>query len=104
MIISSGVIVLLIKEGASGKVIAKMLGNIILDTTIGEIPLLGDVFDLFYKSNSRNVQLMQEHFHEGKHQGSAWGILGIIFIIFVLIFGIIIFASIKIFKTIMGLL
>lgn len=102
MIISSGLIVFMIKEGASGKVVAKMLGNIILDTTVGEIPLLGDLFDLFYKSNTRNVQLMHEHFHEGKHQGSAWGILGVIFVAFLLIFALVIFASINIFKIIMG--
>jgi hypothetical protein len=71
----SGVLVIaMARQGASGKVVAKMLGNILLDATVGTIPILGDLFDLGYKANLRNLRLLQEHYEEGKHQGSAWGI------------------------------
>lgn len=63
----------IIRYGASGRVIVKMMGNLILDLTIGSIPVLGFVFDFFYKSNDRNMRLMREHYHESKHKGSALG-------------------------------
>ena len=59
------------KYGASGKVVMKMIGNVILDFTIGKIPGFGYIFDFTYKANDRNVNLLKEHFEEDKHQGSA---------------------------------
>jgi hypothetical protein len=41
--------------------IARMMGNVALDTTIGAIPLLGDVLDVFYKSNRRNLKILRDH-------------------------------------------
>jgi len=70
-IISSALLITIIKHGASGKLVMKMLGNITLDALVGAIPLLGWVFDFVFKANKRNVQLMQEHYTQGKHAGSA---------------------------------
>jgi hypothetical protein len=39
-----------------------MLLNILLETVIGAIPVVGDIFDFAFKSNQRNVQLMQDYF------------------------------------------
>lgn len=38
----------------------KMLGNVALDTVVGTIPLLGDVFDIAWKANLRNARLIEE--------------------------------------------
>ena len=69
------------KYGASGKVVTKMLGNVIVDFAIGKIPVLGMIFDFTYKANDRNVKLLREHFNEDKHQGSAWKYLFVYFAI-----------------------
>lgn len=47
--------------GASRWVLARMVGNVALDSLIGAIPLLGDVFDAFFKSNRRNSRLLKKH-------------------------------------------
>lgn len=58
----SGYIVLTAaRHGASRAVIGRMLLNVLLDTTIGAIPILGDLFDVAYKSNLRNVALLERH-------------------------------------------
>jgi hypothetical protein len=41
--------------------IARMIGNVAIDTALGAIPFAGDVFDLFYKSNERNLRIIHEH-------------------------------------------
>jgi hypothetical protein len=41
--------------------LARMALNILLDTLIGAIPLVGDLFDAFWKSNRRNVELLRRH-------------------------------------------
>ena len=53
--------------------IARMVGNIAFDTALGAIPVAGDVFDLFFKANQRNLRIIHEHLKRGpKHiDGSA---------------------------------
>ncbi len=46
------------KLGASKKTLAKMIGNMVIDGVVGEIPLLGDVFDFAFKANVRNLKLL----------------------------------------------
>jgi hypothetical protein len=41
--------------------LARMATNILLDTLIGAIPIVGDLFDAFWKSNQRNVELLRRH-------------------------------------------
>ena len=38
-----------------------MIYNIGLEAVIGSVPLVGDIFDAFYKSNMRNLALLEEH-------------------------------------------
>jgi len=43
------------------RAIFSMLANIILDTTVGVIPVAGDIFDVFWKSNKRNMNIIEKH-------------------------------------------
>jgi len=40
----------------------KMLVNIGFDAAAGSVPLVGDLFDVYFKSNRRNLNLVLEHF------------------------------------------
>lgn len=83
--LSGGLLIAMVKNGASSKAIARMLINISMDTTIGAIPFFGDIFDLFFKANKRNVDIYEEHFEEGKYQGSVWPlVIGVIIILIAL--------------------
>ena len=44
--------------------LVKMLGNIGLDFAVGSVPLLGDMFDVMFKANRRNLEVILEHFGE----------------------------------------
>lgn len=41
--------------------IAVMAGNLGIDWLIGLVPLLGDIFDIGWKANSRNARILREH-------------------------------------------
>lgn len=47
--------------GMPGRGIARMAANTAIDTAIGSVPLVGDIFDVGFKSNARNVALLKEH-------------------------------------------
>jgi len=46
--------------GAPSHIIIRMLANIALDGFVGAVPLVGDAFDVMWRSNRRNVQLLRE--------------------------------------------
>lgn len=77
--ISGLLLVIMARNGASGMVALKMAGNILLDSAVGVVPILGDLFDFRFKSNTRNVKLLQQHYTEGKHQGSAFWVIFVVF-------------------------
>jgi hypothetical protein len=55
----SGLIILqAARAGAPTPVLGRMLANVLADVVIGAIPLLGDVFDVAWRANSRNVRLL----------------------------------------------
>ena len=72
----SGVLIAtMAKHGASGRLVVRMLINVLVDAIVGAVPFLGNVFDLFFKANSRNLVLMQEYYRQDKHRGSVWPVL-----------------------------
>jgi hypothetical protein len=42
-----------------------MLGNVAVETLIGAIPLLGDLFDVVFKANMRNLALLGDTLERG---------------------------------------
>jgi len=56
----SGYLVLLAARlGAPSSVVLRMLANVAVDTAAGAIPVLGDAFDVAWKSNTRNLALLE---------------------------------------------
>jgi hypothetical protein len=47
--------------GAPRPVVLRMLGNVLLDSLFGSVPVLGDLFDATWKANARNVVLLERH-------------------------------------------
>lgn len=49
------------RQGVSKLTLARMVGNMAIDTTIGAIPFIGDAFDIAFKANRRNLALLKRH-------------------------------------------
>jgi Domain of unknown function (DUF4112) len=62
-IFSGYIVIQAAKLGASRSVITRMIANVAVDTIVGEIPLLGDLFDVAWKANTKNLALLEEHLH-----------------------------------------
>ncbi len=88
-LISGYIVSVAVNKGASGFVLARMLLNIVVDALVGAVPILGDIFDVVYKANQRNMQLLQEHYVEGRHQGSsAKVIIPVVIVLLAILFGL----------------
>lgn len=48
-------------HGVSRWTMSRMAMNTLVDLTLGSVPVVGDVFDVYWKANERNVELLQRH-------------------------------------------
>lgn len=49
------------RERVPTVVLLRMMVNIVIDTIGGLVPFVGDVFDLFWRSNKMNLELLKKH-------------------------------------------
>lgn len=76
-----------VRYGVPKITLLRMAMNIGLDYLLGSIPFLGDIFDFFYKSNQRNMDLIRER-ATGINKGTKgdyifiFVIIGILFLLF----------------------
>ena len=92
--VSVALLLTMLRHGASGAVVVRMALNILLDTFVGAIPILGNVFDFAYKSNERNVALLRRHYAEGRHPGSGKGLIVLVLLAFLVVFGLVAWGSV----------
>ena len=60
-----------------------MVLNTGLDLVVGAVPLLGDLFDVGFKANVKNLRLLERHAHPGvRPSGSdyafVWGAIALV--------------------------
>jgi hypothetical protein len=69
--------------------LVRMTVNVAIGVLVGSIPLLGDAFDVFWKPNRRNYQLLRRHIQEPrKHGWRDWVFLAAIIVALALVFAI----------------
>jgi hypothetical protein len=49
------------QRGLPKSALLRMMANITIDSLLGAIPFAGDLFDVFWKSNRRNAELLRVH-------------------------------------------
>jgi hypothetical protein len=49
------------RRGAPPALLARMLLNVAVDTAVGAVPVVGDMFDVAWRANTRNVALLERH-------------------------------------------
>jgi hypothetical protein len=87
------------RYGVTRATLLRMALNVVLDTTVGALPLVGDIFDVYWKSNQRNVAILNRHMlaapsEQGKLQRSdRWFVVLLVTILALLMIGSIIVAA-----------
>jgi Domain of unknown function (DUF4112) len=89
--------------GVPRSIVGRMIGNVLIDSLIGTIPFVGDLFDFVFKVNSRNVDLL-ERYHvdpKGTQKSSRLFLVVVALVCAVLLIAIpalIIFAAVQLVK------
>lgn len=84
--------------GLQGGVLTRMAGNILVETALGAIPVLGDLFDFGWRSNTRNMALIRRHYRPGLRPRSlrwVWATVAIIAVLLLVLAGVLAYAAFK---------
>ena len=60
-VLSGYIVLVATRLGVPPSVVTRMLLNIGVDTLAGSVPLVGDLFDVGWKANQKNVALIERH-------------------------------------------
>ena len=67
-LVSAGISCLIIMEarrmGAPNHLVARMIGNVAIDGLAGSVPIIGDLIDVAFRANLRNMRLLRRHFEQ----------------------------------------
>ncbi|HET8563367.1 MAG TPA: DUF4112 domain-containing protein [Candidatus Binatia bacterium] len=59
--LSAYIIVEAARLGAPKRLLLRMIGNVAVEGIVGAVPIVGDVFDIVWKANVKNVALLRTH-------------------------------------------
>jgi hypothetical protein len=103
--LSSIIVMTALKQGVPKPIIWRMVSNVVIDTLIGTVPLFGDLFDVAWKANSKNAELLAQY--EGapeKTTTRSRGFAILVVVVLLLILAAIVAGGILIAKAIWALL
>ncbi len=80
MLMSAYIVVEAALLGLPATTLLKMVGNIVIDAFAGTVPVLGDLFDVVSKANTRNLKLLDAHLAEPEFRAKSDKLL-VIFIV-----------------------
>lgn len=66
-IVSLSIIVKARQAGAPKSLRMAMVRNSLIDFVVGSVPIVGDLFDLFFKANRRNVRMLEKWWVQENH-------------------------------------
>lgn len=65
-LVSGSIILNSLKYGLPRALVAQMVANMFVDLLFGSIPIAGDLFDIAFKANERNIALVRAHLARAK--------------------------------------
>jgi hypothetical protein len=77
------------RRGAPRITLTRMVANILLESTIGAIPIVGDIFHIAWKANRRNYRLLlREKEQPGLNTKRDWMFLSVLLLMVIVAVGI----------------
>ena len=67
-VLAAGLVARAAHLGVPNRVLFRMVANVAVDIALGAVPVLGDLFDIAWKANQRNVRLLERHVARAERQ------------------------------------
>lgn len=89
--------------GVPRSVLTRMTGNILLETVVGAVPVVGDLFDFAWKANTRNMALIQQHYDPSLKPRPLRRVGWTVLIVAIVVLGVIAVAGFFLISALVGL-
>jgi len=84
--LSTYIIAVASRAGVPSWTLVRMVANVVVETVIGLIPILGDIFDVGWKANARNMALLDAHlYQERTATPTDWRLVTAVFLVLAVI-------------------
>jgi hypothetical protein len=87
-LVSGYLLKVMVQKGAGLGIVLQMIGNMLIDALVGAIPFFGDIFDIGFKSNRRNVDLLRAYYAKNPDRPNAYVSFGILFFFLIVLFAL----------------
>lgn len=103
--VSSYFILLGVRADVAPSVIMRMGFNVLLDVAVGSIPLIGDLFDVGWKANTKNAELLEKYQSnsqktERHSKGLLWTVGIVMFILILMLLAGLVWLVGELFETV----
>lgn len=74
-----------------GATLLRMLANVAIDALVGTVPVLGDIFDVAWRANLKNVALIEHHLadpHGARRASRVWIVVVIVVLVLLALLGV----------------
>jgi hypothetical protein len=96
------VVIYALRHNMSKALVARMVLNLGIDMAIGAVPILGDLADIGFKANERNLKLVESREANSPARRSDWIVLVGAFAGFFALIGLLVYAVVRIVGAIAG--
>lgn len=93
------VVAIAVRRKASPVIVARMLLNLAIDAGIGIVPVLGDIADVAFKANDKNVRLLAERPDATRATARDWLAVGGALAAFAAVIGLVIYAIVAVVRA-----
>ena len=95
--IAAYIVVEAARMGVPREILGKMVTNILIDSFAGTVPVVGDLFDLGWKANVKNIELLEKHLDVTEsNKSDTLFIVGLVLLLSLIVLG---FAAITFFTV-----
>ena len=84
-LISSVIVLAAIQAGVSRATILRMLANVAIDSLLGLVPFVGDIFDFAFKANSQNLAILKDALRGERRVTRDWGFLALVLLVLLIL-------------------
>lgn len=93
------------RAGADGATLVRMAANMVIDALVGVVPLLGDLFDMAWKANDRNLRILERVVDQpaATRRSSRW-VVGSVLVATVSLLGLASIGALMVLRAVLGAL
>ena len=73
--------------GVSKRILARMVGNVMIEAAIGAVPVIGDFIDAAWKANARNMRLVERDYSPAMKERSKRKLIAFVIGTLILVYG-----------------